>query len=98
MLIKADNITHSLTLREWDGNQYGEDFFADWETFFPTCHPLVDGVYESSKDDLDDLFGWWLEEVKLINDREVGQSGKIYFERDLGDLILIDTIIGRNQK
>ena len=79
-----------ITLCPWTGSGYGPDCFADLEVCFPLTHDRLagDGAYICTADEYAQLAEWWVEEVRLMNAREIGQNGDDYEELQGDELVL----------
>ena len=79
-----------ITVRPWTGSGYGPDCFGDLETNFPQDHETVEGdtAYRCTSDEYAELVDFWTEEVRCMNDREIGQNGDDYTEM-IGDELVI---------
>ena len=63
LYIKETGETKTITMRVWDGNQWGVDFFADAE-----CN--VKDMSEVTSEQYNDIIKYWESEISLHNSGE----------------------------
>lgn len=84
------NEEKEIVVRPWTGSGYGPDCFGDLEFCFVQDHARADGdtAYRCTSGEYAELVDFWTEEVRCMNDREVGQNGDDYTEM-IGDELVI---------
>lgn len=81
-----------ILVRPWTGSGYGPDCFDDLEPNFPQEHKMLPGdiAYVCTSEEYAELLEWWIEEIRCINNQEIGQNGDDYTETTGDELVIIE--------